>query len=357
MRRYVGIFLLLLVTANHTSAQTSDSTTAIDYKPSFDGRLKVRFLVDSYDGKNNFEVKNARFNMRGKLSKDLSYRMQVEYSNAGKFNVLDLNATYNLKSFRIRFGQQLHGFSTEMGLAPVDDKFSNRSFMTNFITSYTEVDGNGILQIKSIGARDVGALFTYYLQTVPAYIQAGVFNGSGLNSPTWKNNVNVAVRLEIGQNQGLKGALSYYGGKAPSSQEIQMWNAELRYITKTFRVEGELAQRYLSDSITHRLSTVFVQTYYKLELNPQKRIKYIMPTLRWDMGENVNLYNAAENIINFLNINRVTVGVNFGLISSPKFLAEARLNYEKFFVSHKPSNFGSNRFLHDMFMVELAFAF
>jgi hypothetical protein len=307
---------------------------------------------DFENGYNRMEVRNARLGMRGWVSPQAYYRMQVDWSVEGRFVPLDFFAGYELKDFSLTVGQQTYYLSTEFKKNPAEIYFLSTSLLSRYISTYP-IENR---ELGAIGSRDIGALFSYSLKKfTPVTFRAGVFNGEGINTNQWSNSVNYLLRIDAGLETGAQAAISCYGGRTPVGDNMLMANAELRYISKNFGVECEYAQRYVTDSITKKLSASFIQGYYVHDFTPGKYIHYVKPTLRYDFGSNLNF--ATSYGIEYADIQRVTVGLNFGVVKKKNVLGELRLNSEFYLINNKPSSYADNAQLHNKLMVGIAVGF
>ncbi|MDR1226250.1 MAG: hypothetical protein LBK47_05050 [Prevotellaceae bacterium] len=351
--KHFFLSMLLLSFASLTVAEESDSL-AYDIKPPvFDGKLKIKMEHDFKNGYSRMEVRNARLGLKGRVLSQVFYRMQVDLSNAGRFMPLDFYAGYEVGNFSFIAGQQSFGFSTELDKNPVEIYFSNISLLSQYITTYPM---NSRREIGAIGSRDIGAMLSYSLKDfAPVTLSAGVFNGESINTSAWGNDLNYALRIDAGMKTGARGAISYYGGHTPVGDDLRMVNAEFRYIAKNFGVECEYAQRYVTDSITEKLSAAFIQGYYVHDFTPNKYVHYLKPTLRYDVGNNLGM--ATPFGIEFTDIQRVTVGLNVGVIRQKNILGELRFNAELYFVKDKPSTYDDDASLHNKLVVEVAVSF
>ncbi len=350
MHKSFLLSLLLCIIAFSSFAQSDSAKKEVDYKPQVDGVIKVKFEQSLYSGDARFDVRNSRFGVRGNVAENMSYRMQVEFSNEGKLSMLDAYVNYHLPVLSFSLGQQRYAFSTDLGRTPAQNIFANRTFLAKYITSYIDTTGT---VVRAIGSRDIGGLFTIDLSRwMPAAIKFGAFNGAGINNPSWQNHLNVSLRAEYGKKEGLQAAASYYFGDTPYGQEFSMWNAELRYVDKKFTVDGEVAQRSFAQNGNHTLTAAFVQGFYAFDLKPNIFAKYLAPTLRYDYMNN----SIYEGVREKFDAQRVSLGLNFGM--TPKiFKGELRINFEKYILPESPASIHTGELLHDKFTLEMVLSF
>ena len=141
-----------------------------------------------------------------------------------------------------------------------------------------------------------------FTKQVPLKLFLGLFNGSGINNPSWNNKINIIGRVEFGRAEGFRAAASYYNGSAPrhafvverdgvSSQEelnqkMNMVGAELHYVTGGFFIEGEYARRYLKtkvdndDILNTTMTAALIHSYYRFEMPRRFVMSYIAPMVQ-----------------------------------------------------------------------------
>ena len=73
-------------------------------------------------------------------------------------------------------------------------------------------------------------------------------------------------------------------------------------------------------------------------------------------GNNVDYLNTITGKREGFNANRITAGVNIGF--GEKWIkSELRLNYEKYLLKERPSDFSKNKLLQDKFTLEVVATF
>ncbi|MDR0414614.1 MAG: OprO/OprP family phosphate-selective porin [Prevotellaceae bacterium] len=340
----------LLLTAMPLLAQPDSAVEKEkSYVPKLEGVVKVKLEESLYGGRARFDVRNSRLGVRGNISESMSYRSQIELSNEGRLSVLDAYVACRLKAVSISLGQQHYAFSADLARSPMQNIFANRTFVAKFATTYADTSGN----VRSLGSRDIGGMLTVNLQRwIPVVLKAGLFNGSGVNNPVWQEHLNFSAKAEYGGEHGLQAAASYYSGQTPYAQRIDMWGAELRYIAPKFTVDGEVAQRTYEQGGRNTLTAAYLQGLYRFNLKPGALVRYLAPTVRYDVARN----GRYESAFGQFDAQRVSVGMNVGALHKP-FKGEVRLNFEKYITSRKPGNYSVDELLHDKVTLEMVVAF
>lgn len=367
--------LLAVITIASTTL-VAQQEEKIDYNPDVFGAVKAKFELSTVNGQQRFNVRNSRIGVKGLVSNQMSYAIQIDFNNEGNISILDSYVGYTLGGFTLTLGQQQYKFSTDLDRGPSSNMFSNRSFIAKYITTYygSDYDGNEeTFYVRSIGSRDIGALITYdFPDAIPLKISFGGFNGSGINNPEWSRTTNFVAKVVVGSSRGLAGSLSYYGGNTPVEtkvvstpdgainqkfrQNINMYGAELRYLGRNFLIESEYAQRRLNGDNLETLHAAHVHGYYKFQLPTNRYADYISPLLRWDIGRGIDFMDTATKLHDKFNAHRLTAAINIGL-SEKVLRSELRFGYEKFFVYDRPVDFRQNQLLHDKMTIEFVASF
>ena len=352
--------------------------TAVNYTPHFDGTVKARFEVSAYDGGSRFNVRNARFGVAGNAAERIHYRFQVDYSYEGSFMVLDAYAGYRHGGWDFMLGQLPYRFSSDVLRAPNTNLFANRSFIAKYITGYygDAIVGGGVDDfVRNLGGRDIGATLAYsFIAGIPVKITLGALNGSGMSNPQWSDRVNFLGRLDFTITPTLTAGVSYYTGSTPVHSHMnfdpatgllrsgmirnhmEMLDAELSFKSGDFAIDAEYAQRMLREECRHMLTAAHVFSSYKFNLPTSRFAQYLMPVLRWDVGDNVDYLNLETLRREGFTSNRITAGLNLGF-KGATVRSELRLNYEKYLIGRRPSDYSANIQLQDKFTVEILVVF
>lgn len=279
--------------------------------------FKGKYEINTETGESRFSVRNSRLGLVGNVSKLISYKFQLELSSEGKFNVLDLYGQINpAKGLSIIFGQcpipLYNGYTISPG--PLD--YANRPFVGKYFE----------------GTRDIGINVNYVIKQTgfPIAIEAGVFNGSGINNPKWNTAPSFGGRILFGSmNKGWRVTAKAYNSKKADTLNLFYWGADVRYKGKNFKIESEVLTRYNRYNESS-LFAAYVQGGYTFPVQ-SKAFSGIEPVLRWDaMGRNF--------LDRGFGVNRLTGGVNF-IFNTKPFTSILRVNYEHYFRSERMPEF------------------
>ena len=316
MRRsfYFSFLFIFSFCFNLYSQETAEKKS--EYLPDIDGVIKTKAEFDLENSTLRFEVRNARFGAKGKINDYMSYKVEMDLSDEGKFKVMDVYIRFTpVANLDFYLGQRKIPFSTDHMRNPAENFFANRSFLAKYINE---------------GMRDIG-FYTAYKITgqMPVDMIVGVVNGTGNNNPQWVGKPNLAARATVGPDKGFRVAGNLYYGNTEFHDHLALFGGEMRYTNGSLLVESEYISKNWTDtlSVRNHEDGMYFHSYYNFNLN-KKMIYMITPTARWDFIGNFVFENKIE-------ASRLTFGVNIGF--EPKqFYSEIRLNYENYLKSSLP---------------------
>ena len=287
-----------------------------EYHPDLFGILKTKVEYDLDNSLIRFEVRNARFGAAGKINDYMSYKVEIDLSDEGKMKMLDAYVKFTpLNNLGFYLGQRKIPFSSDYMRNPAENIFANRSFLAKYIND---------------GMRDIGFYTEYKIPgSVPVSILAGAVNGTGNNNPQWIRKPNLAGRLTIGPDKGIRMTGNLYYGEAPDRKQLAMVGGEIRYTNGSYFIESEYIRRSWKDtlSINQHDDGLYIHSYYNF-IRENKMIHMVSPVVRFDFIGNSVFSEAAD-------AGRLTLGVNIGF-EPRQFHSEIRFNYENYFRSSLP---------------------
>jgi len=317
IRGIPALILLFLITSAKTdliAQQTGEN--ASEYLPDIDGVIKTKVEFDLDNSLIRFEVRNARFGIKGKINNYMSYKAELDLSDEGKMKMLDAYVRFTpVKNLDFYMGQRKIPFSTDYIRNPAENIFANRSFLAKYIND---------------GMRDIGFYAEYNLRSeIPVDILCGAVNGTGNNNPQWIGKPNLVTRVIAGADKGFRAAGNLYYGESQYKEHLAMYGGEIRYSKGKFFIESEYIKSNWTDtaSVRQHEDGFYIHSYYNFT-REQGIVYMITPTVRWDcMGKSV--FEGTTDA------NRITLGLNTGF--EPKqFYSEIRLNYEKYLKGYLP---------------------
>ncbi len=286
------------------------------YFPDIFGILKTKVEYDLDNSLMRFEVRNARFGATGRINDYMSYKIEIDLSDEGQMKMLDAYVKITpVNNLGFYLGQRKIPFSSDYMRNPAENIFANRSFLAKYIND---------------GMRDIGFYAEYKIPgQIPVNVLIGAVNGTGNNNPQWISKPNLAGRLTIGPEKGIRIIGNLYYGEAPDREKLAMIGGELRYANGSYFIESEYIRRSWTDtlSINQYDDGFYIHSYYNF-MRESKLIYMVSPVVRFDLIGNSVFTKVAD-------ASRLTLGVNFGF-EPRQFYSEIRLNYENYFRSSLP---------------------
>ncbi|MDR2448738.1 MAG: hypothetical protein LBD52_02120 [Prevotellaceae bacterium] len=284
-----------------------------------DGALKTKFEWGLNSGDVRFNLRNSRIGLSGNLSQYAAYRVQVELSNEGKFDILDGFITLNLlENGGIRLGQSSVPFENSYIITPSQSLFANRAFVGKFFTA---------------GSRDIGAVAYYNTGgAFPFLLEGGVFNGGKINNPQWTKRPSLALRLTMGSLEHFRASVKAYryaneANNPDEEKDWLFWGADVSYRKKDYLLQAEVMNRYdynASRPADKNFTGAYLQSAYIFHYPCLKLFHSITPAVRWD----AMTYGLMRSGVD---VHRVTAGLAFGLTDKP-FDSCLRIDFEHYFV-------------------------
>lgn len=314
------LHLLLFITLTTMSLTAQDTESNLNPYFKIDGALKNKYEYATETNMSRFSVRNSRVGVRGDVNEFSSYRVQVELSDEGEFNVLDLSGTFKpIDGLSLTFGQTGIPLFNSYIVTPAEMMFANRAFL-----------GKYYLSTRDLG---INAKYDTYLGSVPARLEMGLYNGNTINNPVWKRDLSFGGRLEIGDMEGLRFTSKIYNYPNNDSTHFLIYGADLRYEINNFKVETELMKKESKTEFHNDLISYYVQSAYRIPVN-NEMFDYILPAARWDAIDG----NSEED---GFDVNRLTVGLGFGY-TGLKFSSILRFDYEWYIINNDMAIFNKN---------------
>lgn len=312
--------------------QMTDAEKRAYYKPRFSATLLNRYEYNPKVNEHHFQIRHARVGVNGDLHPMFAYHALVDLAYGGKFSVVCLLAHFKpVKGVTITIGYDKLPFSTENLLSPYKYYFSDKSFLTQYVTGWS----------------DVGATISYkWDKVIPFRITAGVFNSQGFSSQMeWQKTFNYVVRSEFNLFKNFNLTLDY-GAIAAATDTLHSHNIDAGFTYDFFNFHLEAEYIYRRHYNKAYQPTQALQTFLFYDINiPNKYLKKVSLGARYDVISSCEPIEGIDLGKSTLR-QRVTGGVTLTFIESP-FRGAIRFNYEKFFFSEGLEN------RHDRFIVEL----
>lgn len=305
------------------------------------GTIRGKYEYQTGEREGRFEVRTARLNVVGDVNAHVAYKAEIDLCDEGTIKMLDAYAVVKpMKRLAVTIGQMRVPFTIDAHRSPREQYFANRSFIA-----------------KQVGnVRDVGARVGYTLQTrFPIVLEAGLYNGSGLTNQKdfWTSGANYSVKMQLFLPVGLNVALSAQKVK-PQDVGVMMYDAGITYHYKGFIAEAEYLYKHYAGGAFRPVHAFDCFASKDIALRKCLFTK-VSPLLRFDYmsdhsdgkryapdgegREKQQPETAGRLIVNDYRRSRLTGGVTLSL--GKPFVADLRVNYEKYFYRHgaviKPS--------------------
>lgn len=301
-------------------------TRAQDYVPEIHGTIRGKYEYQTDKGEGRFEVRNARISLTGRVAAAVSYKAEIDLSDEGEIKMLDAYTRIRpADRLDITVGQMRVPFTIDAHRSPDRQYFANRSFIA-----------------KQVGnVRDVGATLGYTLRPgFPIVVEAGLFNGSGLTGQKdyWTKSVNFSAKTQLMFPRGFNLTMSVQKIR-PSDVEIMMYDAGAYWHACGWHVEAEYLYKHYENGAYDAVHAFDGFVNYDIPLRGGRcMIKKISPLARFDyMSDHsdglafVNGDGAAVPRLATTDSRRSRITGGLTLSLALPFVADIRLNYEKYF--------------------------
>ncbi len=291
----------------------------VDLRPEIHGVFRGRWETAIADGSGRFQVRNARVSLAGKVAPIVSYFINTDLCDRGKFLFLDAYGRIVLPArFAVQVGQFRMPFGTDSFRPPGGYFFNNRSFIGKKVNNY----------------RAVGFKIDYDFGSVPLTVQAGMFNPTTIDDHTrWVKDYAYAGRLIY-----RPGDFSFGMGAEsikPDSVRINLLGVSAGWASGRWTTEAEYMYRHYTNH-THKATSAWnVFASYSIPLE-KSVFDALSIQARFDgMTALASGTREADGKLKTTDPgrNRVTVGSTLDYRYKAVRVA-VRLNYEKYFYSN-----------------------
>ncbi len=323
---------LVLVQAQDTLAVANDTNvvrgkpkfTKKDYIPKFTATVLGRYEYNTILNAHHFELRHTRVGVSGSVHPMFSYMALVDLTFGGKFSPVAIFAQFKpVKGLSFLIGYDKMPFSSENLLSPYQYYFSDKSFLTQKITAWS----------------DVGGVIAYkWDKVVPFEIKAGVFNSRGFSKQMqFQRELNYVARGTFQFFKGFELSLNY---AAVRPEELRMHNIGLgmAYDIANLHLETEYIYKWYKSDLFGPTHALYGFAYYKFRVD-KSWLQHIDIAARYDaITPNCDgkLHDEDGYLLEPFR-QRITAGLTLMFIEKP-VRAGIRLNYEKNFFRHGVEN-------------------
>lgn len=300
--------VLFLIGQVEMSAQESTSNNAniIIVGGWIDGQYRLN-INDEANG--SFQVRRARLDVKGNLSKQVDFRLQADMSSAPKLIDAYVRMRFN-KAMALQMGQFKIPFSLENILSPLNLELTDNAQVISALSGYKDVTGiasyaNG----RDIGLMLSGTLFSDEIKGVETSIvkyEIGLFGGGGINVAPTRWGKDLSGRLSITPYvQHLTLSASVYWGNyilpnattaGETKGERKRYAVGAQYADGRIMLRGEylwgrtgldlldeITNSYLLDNLESQGCYITLSRWFDMEKTTDGQfVPKIRPILRWD---------------------------------------------------------------------------
>ena len=223
-RKSLLLIVMMFALASLSTINAQEKKSLIGDYLSISGWMNIQYDYESQlqndgvtlDQINTFNVRRARLDFKGNISKNVEFRVQADV--AGSPKLVDGFVKIKLqKYFNIQVGQFKIPFTFENPQSPLTLEGIEYAQVISKLSGYSDMSG-----VKTYsGGRDVGVMiygnffsFEHDGKEIPILTyKLGVFNGNGMNNKDANLAKDIAASIEVCPGvKGLMLATSYYGG-------------------------------------------------------------------------------------------------------------------------------------------------
>jgi hypothetical protein len=250
---------------------------------SYFGFIRTALVSEPAFSGQTFSVFHARGGISGNVTRDLSYKLYMEFSNLGS-----LEEVYDITG-------NLVGVDVKMPLGLLD-AFINWQITEHlalqagqFKTPYSDSNLRNPAKMPFINRpvtryaaphiRDIGIKFIWKAAELPLTFETGLFNGSGMNAVDTDRSLNAAGRLAWAVSDLHRISGNLYMGRQ-NRTDLKMVDVGYEYKGTFLNVAAEYARRYDDDTASQ--AACFFMT--KSLKTPWEKIYQMTPAFRleWD---------------------------------------------------------------------------
>ena len=101
-----------------------------EYLPEVHGTIRGKYELQTTNGMQRFQVRNARVSLDGKVLPVIAYKAEIDLSDEGSIKMLDAYARFVPNdTWNVTLGQMRVPFTIDAHRSPHQQYFANRSFI------------------------------------------------------------------------------------------------------------------------------------------------------------------------------------------------------------------------------------
>lgn len=325
--RFLALSLSFLLTVSSIIGQENKP------KPTLFGDFKGFYQTNLTKNTGEFTLNAARIGAKGSLNDLISYKVLVNFATLGSLStkknsdgsltevkakfgevLQDAAVTLNFeKNFTFTMGQFKVPFGTDNLRSPIQIDFVNRPLLTKVTPELRDIGGNFMYSDESL---------------IPIELQAGLFNGAGMNKVETDRTLNYAFRGVFKIIPQVSLSANYYGGRLTNS-DVNIIDFGTTVKVDNFQFDAEYAMRdadSLNFNFKRKSYSLYTYALYTFKV-PTKYFQGIQPAIRYEYFEPDDNFTDDEQ-------SKFTLGLSF--ILNENSLNQIKINYE--ILDYKASN-------------------
>ena len=308
------VFTLSTLLVLFVSCLASAEEAKVEYLPKMTMLLRTKAEQNLNTNVMNFMVRNARFGLKGNITKELAYKVEIDWQDKEDIDMQDAKIIYTpIKDLEFTLGQFKSPFANDYHRNPADYSFINRNFITKRLSK---------------NMRDVGAMVAYKLpiEFMPIKLEIGMFNGNSNNHYEQDKQKSGAAKIQISPFSKSNLTFSTYHGQVTLDKEKQtsmiaeMYDISYTHWIGDFFLDFEVAQKKFDDTLDTKYEGFFTTLAYDFKIENSSILK-ITPAIRYEM------YNKLPDVSKE-SPRRISAGVTIHLKENNN--SYFRIDYEKY---------------------------
>ena len=131
---------LLLCAMMSAAVFAQDEKKEVDRTPKIGGTIRSKYEFQTEEGEGRFEVRTARINVTGNVTKEVSYKAEIDLCDEGKIKMLDAYTRIKpWSTLQFTIGQERVPFTIDAHRSPHQQYFANRSFIAKQVGNVRDV--------------------------------------------------------------------------------------------------------------------------------------------------------------------------------------------------------------------------
>ena len=115
-----------------------------EYLPEVHGTIRGKYELQTTNGMQRFQVRNARVSLDGKVLPVIAYKAEIDLSDEGSIKMLDAYARFVPNdTWNVTLGQMRVPFTIDAHRSPHQQYFANRSFIAKQVGNVRDVGATG----------------------------------------------------------------------------------------------------------------------------------------------------------------------------------------------------------------------